>query len=223
MKQNVKIATLSIKGGVGKTQICATAAMHFSDHLIPVKVIDADLQQSLSRKRQRELAVRSDKWVPYTIDFINTSDIESVRLLMAEVNKYPCCFMFDCPGNVNDPGLTLIYQELDYAIIPYELNADSVDATILFARLFKQHFRAKLFFVPNKVSSVFEQRGEVRKAREDAVEALGKLGIITPDIKMTTCMNGYSTIDSLGRDKRSAIKEAFYEIMKPIWRVYNNK
>ena len=60
MKRSVKVITTSIKGGVGKTQICATQALYMVEKGIPIKVIDADIQQSLSRHRHRDLEVHPD-------------------------------------------------------------------------------------------------------------------------------------------------------------------
>ena len=221
MKRSVKVITTSIKGGVGKTQLCASAAMYFLEKGIPVKVIDADIQQSLYRHRQRDLAAHPDEWVPFSIDFLNTTDLETVKSIMNTISAIPCCFLIDCPGNINDPALSIIYQDADFAIIPFELNADSVDATIMFAEMFKEHFHGKMFFVPNKVSTVYEKRSEIRKTREDAMESLSKLGTVTPDIKLTTYLNGYSTLELLDWEHRKFITEAFLPIVKPIWRIYN--
>ena len=201
--------------------ITTTQALYFVEKGIPVKVIDADIQQSLSRHRLRELEAHPNEWVPYSVDFLNTTDINMVKSIMNTISTIPCCFLIDCPGNINDPALSIVYREADYAVIPFELNADSVDATIMFAELFKEHFPAKMFFVPNKVSPVFEKRGEVRKAREDAEAALGKLGTITPDIKLTTHLNGYSTLELLDRDKRRHVTDAFRVIASPIWKIFN--
>ena len=41
------------------------------------------------------------------------------------------------------------------------------------------------------------------------------------DIKLTTHLNGYSTLDLLDRDKRRHILDAFHPIVEPIWKVYN--
>ncbi len=221
MKRSIKVITTSIKGGVGKTQICATQALYMVEKGIPVKVIDADIQQSLSRHRQRDLEGHPDEWIPYSVDFLNTTDINMVKAVMDKISSLPCCFLIDCPGNISDPALSVIYRAADYAVIPFELNADSVDATVMFAEVFKANFSAKMYFVPNKVSPIYEKRGEVRKAREDAEAALGKLGIVTPDIKMTTHLNGYSTLDLLDRDKRRHVLDAFHPIVEPIWKVYN--
>lgn len=210
---NSVIITTGLKGGVGKTSICANFATFFVEQGVPVFVVDADIQQSLSRHRKRDLEATPSAQVPWPVEFLNTTDIEMVKNVMKRAKQLQCCVMVDCPGNIQDPALQVIYEAADIAIIPYELNSDSVDATIMFAQLFKKNFKAKMFFVPNKVSTVFEWRGEVRKAREDAMEALnGKLGTITPDMRLTTHLNSYSTIETYNRNKRAAIRDAFAPI-----------
>ena len=77
-----------------------------------------------------------------------------------------------------------------------------------------------MYFVPNKVSPIYEKRGEVRKAREDAEATLSKLGTITPDIKLTTHLNGYSTLELLDWDKRRHVTGAFRPIALPIWKIF---
>ena len=214
---NKIIITTSLKGGVGKTSLCGNFATFFVEQGVPVFVVDADIQQSLSRHRKRDLEGNPSVDVPWPVEFLNTTDIETVKNVMKQAKKLQCCVMIDCPGNIQDPALQVIYEAADMAIIPYELNSDSVDATIMFAQFFKQNFKAKMFFVPNKVSTVFEWRGEVRKAREDAMEALnGKLGTVTPDIRLTTHLNGYSTIETYNFKKRAAIRDAFAPIFRTI-------
>ena len=215
--ENHIIITTSLKGGVGKTSLCANFATFFVEQDVPVFVLDADIQQSLSRHRKRDLEASPSAQVPWPVEFLNTTNIETVKNVMKRAKQLQCCVMIDCPGNIQDPALQAIYQAADIAIIPYELNSDSVDATIMFAQLFKKNFKAKMFFVPNKVSTVFEWRGEVRKAREDAMEALnGKLGTVTPDMRLTTHLNGYSTIETYNWKKRAAIRDAFAPIFRSI-------
>ncbi|MBQ7414290.1 MAG: ParA family protein [Prevotella sp.] len=214
---NKVIITTSLKGGVGKTSLCANFATFFVEQGVPVFVLDADIQQSLSRHRKRDLEGNPSTDIPWPVEFLNTTDIEMVKSVMKKAKQLQCCVMIDCPGNIQDPALQVIYEAADMAIIPYELNSDSVDATIMFAKLFKKNYKAKMFFVPNKVSTVFEWRGEVRKAREDAVEALnGKLGTVTPDMRLTTHLNGYSTIETYNWKKRAAIRDAFAPIFHSI-------
>ena len=180
-------------------------------------VLDADIQQSISRHRKRDLTSHPSALIPWQVLFLNTTDLEGVKAMINRVKKLPCTVLIDCPGNIQDPALRIIYEAADVAIIPYELNSDCVDATVMFAELFKKNFTAKMFFVPNKVSTIFEKRGEVRKAREDSIEALNrKFGVITPDIRLTTHLNGYSTLELFDSEKRKVLRDAFAPIFKYI-------
>lgn len=221
MKKNLIILWTGMKGGTGKTQTCARAATHMVQLGIPVVVIDADIQQSLSRHRKRDLAARPSETAPWDCMFLNTTNYSQVEKVMERAKSIQACVLIDCPGNINDPSLQLIFRAADIAVVPFELNADSVDATVIFAQLFKQNFKAKMYFVPNKVSSLFWKRGEVRKAREDAMEMLDKkLGMVTPDIKLSTNMNGYSTMDLLNYDKRRIIHDAIEPVLRPVYQIF---
>ncbi len=216
MKNQIILFT-TIKGGTGKTTLCASAATYLVEQGIPVIVLDADVQQSLSRHRHRDLASCIFKDIPWQVQFMNTTDLSAVQKLIETAKSLPCCVLIDCPGNITDSALKCVYGAANVVVVPFELNSDSVDATVLFAEVFKNRFSAKMFFVPNKVSAIFEKRGEIRKAREDAMSALNnKFGVVTPDIKLTTKMNGYSTLEWNNYEKRIAIRDAFEPIFKEI-------
>ena len=224
-KKNQIILTTNQKGGVGKTQICATAATLFVQHNIPVVVLDADVQQSLSRHRARDLEARPTANTPWDCLFLNTSDMEAVEKMVERIHNLPCTVLIDCPGNISDSALNLIFAAADVAIVPFELNDDSVDATILFAKLIKKHFKKMdMLFVPNKVSTRFWKRGEVRKAKEDAMEQLHKkLGLVGADIKYSAQMNSYSTLERLTYEKKMIIKNALTPLLNPLMKMYDNK
>ena len=218
---NKIIVFSNIKGGTGKTQLCATAATFLLECGYPVYVIDADIQQSLSRHHQRDLEARPNADKLWPVYFLDTSDIDHVKDIIGQVKKFNCIVLIDCPGNINDPALQYIYEAADVAVVPMEYNSDVVDATVMFGEVLKENcFQSKekkIFFVPNKVSSVYERQGAVRKAREDAYELLiskRHLGWLTPEIRMTTLMNGYSTLDFLGYEKRKVVRDAFAPIVK---------
>ena len=61
---NKIILFTNIKGGVGKTSCCALFAQYLCENGYPVKVLDADIQASLSRHRERELAANPDAAIP---------------------------------------------------------------------------------------------------------------------------------------------------------------
>ncbi len=216
--KNKIIVFSSVKGGVGKTSLCANFATFFAEQGVPVIVIDVDRQRSLSRHRERDLKAQPGADIPWNIEWLNTKDIENVRTMIERAKQLPCCVLIDCPGNIQDEALEVIFEAANIAVVPYELNSDSVDATILFAQTFSTGYDAKMFFIPNKVSAVFEKRSETRKAREDAIEGLKKLGTITPDMKYTVHLSEYSTIEVYNWKKRAAIRDAFAPIYKYVKR-----
>lgn len=218
---NKIIVFSSIKGGVGKTQLCATYATLLVECNYPVYVIDADIQQSLSRHRDRDLEAHPNADVPWNVHFLDTSDIDNVKDIIRQAKRFKSLILIDCPGNINDPALQYIYEAADVAVVPMEYNADVVDATVMFGEVLKTNFfqskRKRIFFVPNKVSAIWEKQGAVRKAREDAYEQLIEkrhLGWLTPEIRMTTLMNGYSTLDSLGYERRKVVRDSIAPIVK---------
>ena len=52
--ENKIILFSNVKGGVGKSTLCSMFATYCAEKGIPTAVVDADLQQSLVRQRQRE-------------------------------------------------------------------------------------------------------------------------------------------------------------------------
>lgn len=215
------IITTGIKGGTGKTQICATAATFFLECGMPVYVIDADMQQSLSRHRKRDLEAHPNEDVLWSVYFLDTRNVDHVKDIISQAKKFDCLVLIDCPGNIYDPALQYIFEAADVAIVPFEYNSDVVDATVMFGEVLKENFfqskKKRIFFVPNKVSAVWEKQGAVRKAREDAYELLiskRHLGWLTPEVRMTTLMNGYSTLELLGYEKRKVIKDALIPVVR---------
>ena len=65
--KNCIIVCAGLKVGAGKSCVCANLAMHLIDQGIPVIVYDADIQQTLVRHRQRELAEHSEAQPPYQL------------------------------------------------------------------------------------------------------------------------------------------------------------
>ena len=63
--KNCIIVSAGLKGGGGKSTVCANLAMHLIDQGIPVIFYDADIQQTLVR--QRELAEHPNEQPPYQL------------------------------------------------------------------------------------------------------------------------------------------------------------
>ena len=69
----------NIKGGVGKTSCCALFAQYLCENGYPVKVLDADIQASLSRHRERELAANPDAAIPWEVSTVDGIFIKVIK------------------------------------------------------------------------------------------------------------------------------------------------
>lgn len=127
----------NIKGGVGKTTLCALFASYLAEKGIPVFAMDADLQASLYRHRQREKNVDPDTSAPWAVEMLNTSDGKKLEETISKLKSVPGIVLIDCPGNLNDRNLEHIYKAADVAVIPMSFDADTVDATGIFIKAFK--------------------------------------------------------------------------------------
>lgn len=77
--ENKIVLFSNIKGGVGKTTLCALFASYLAENGIPVIAIDADLQASLYRHRQREQDVAVEVQAPWNVDLLDTADSKQLK------------------------------------------------------------------------------------------------------------------------------------------------
>ena len=91
----------NIKGGVGKTSTCALFAQYLYESGYPVMTLDADIQASLSRHRERELAANPDVAVPWDVSTIDTTDRQSLQSSIEEAKKFEGIVLVDMPGTLN--------------------------------------------------------------------------------------------------------------------------
>ena len=211
--KNKIITFCSIKGGCGKSNLCANFAMYLIGQGIPVVVYDADIQQTLFRHRQREMAEHPDVQPPYQLMKFNTDNPEAVKANLEQLKQVPAVILFDCPGNIQDAGLQHIYAAADIAVVPTRYDIDNLDATVLFSELFTKISKAKMVFIPNCINAIEERREEVAAARDQAYNLLHKYGYITPRIKQSVTVKCYSTIAPLDKYQRMAVKYAFEKIL----------
>ncbi len=83
--QNKVIIFSNIKGGVGKTTLCALFASFLAERGVPVIVVDADLQASLFRHRQREADADPDTQAPWNVELLSTGDADKVAAVMGKL------------------------------------------------------------------------------------------------------------------------------------------
>lgn len=210
--QNTILTFTNIKGGTGKSTLSAIFASYLVSKGIPVFVVDADLQASLYRHRQREVDVDPDAKIPWTIEMLNTAEYKNVEETIAKLKQVPGVVIIDCPGNLNDKNLLLVYQAADVAIIPMSFDADTVDATGIFVKAMKRVSSAKLIFAPNRINTS-EGKSEELRQRAQTTELLGLVGTVLPRIKQSVVVKRYTTLYPLDKPKIDAVEKAFDRII----------
>lgn len=213
--ENRTILFSNIKGGVGKTSLCALLASYLAERGIPVIVIDADLQASLYRHRQREKSADPGAQAPWNVELLDTSDGERLRALIDKVKSVPGVVLIDCPGNLNDRNLEYIYKQADTAIIPISFDADTVDATGIFIKAMKTVSTAGLMFLPNRIN-VSERKSEELRQRTQTIELLGLVGTVLPIVKQSVAIKRYTTLYPLERNQNVALAPAFDKIIEEL-------
>ena len=211
--KNQTVIFSNIKGGVGKTTLCALFASYLVGKGYPVIAIDADLQASLYRHRKREKDVAPEAQAPWNVELLDTSDREHIKQLVDKLKKVPGIVLIDCPGNLNDRSLEWIYKSTDTAIIPISFDADTVDATGIFVKAFKSVSSANLIFVPNRINTAERKPAELRQ-REQTTGYLGLVGTVTPTVKQSVAVKRYSTLYPLEKTQTDVLEPAFNKIIE---------
>ena len=205
----------NIKGGVGKT----TTSAHFTEYLtekgLPAIAVDADLQASLSRHRERELEADPEHPVPWEIIKLNTLDASKLKADMKKLRQKDGIIVIDCPGNLNDNNLSVIYSMADLIVIPMSYDVDTIDATGIFVSVIRQTTSARLVFLPNRINTT-EGKAHEREMRDETISILGKLGTVTPRIKQSVVIKRYSTLYPLDKYQYAAVEHAFDRIIEEI-------
>ncbi len=213
--ENKIVLFSNIKGGVGKTTLCALFASYLAENGIPVIAIDADLQASLYRHRQREQDVAVEVQVPWNVDLLDTADSKQLKKVMTQLKKVSGIVLIDCPGNLNDRNLEYIYKNADTAVIPISFDPDTVDATGIFIKALKSVSEAQLVFIPNRIITS-ERKSEELRQRAQTTELLGLVGTVTPTVKQSVAVKRYTTLYPLEKAQLDIVEPAFSKIMEII-------
>lgn len=216
MDQNKIILLSNIKGGVGKTSLCGMLATYMAMQGLPVIVVDADLQQSLCRHRQRESKAYPDVKVPWQVATLDTSNVENVKRAVEKLKGVAGYVLVDCPGYMNEQGLVPLFKAADCVVIPMAYDQDTVDATGVFIKVFRKiNQNAKLLFLPNRINASEGNRVEMEQ-RKQTIEILGKVGRVLPRIKQSVIVKRYNTIYPLDSYQSNLVKFPFDKIIEEI-------
>ena len=230
--KNKTIAFANQKGGCGKTTLCTLFADYLAELGIPVCVVDADLQRTISYIRKenlrKEQKVASEApWTVQTFDIKRpkNSSLEdftkTVDGLMEAAGTLKGCVLFDTPGNLTEEGLTPIYSKVDYIICPYLYDQATLSSTGVFITVvdvLRKNFpdmKAKLVFIPNAVQKGVGLQEEHEMWKQvDAIFA--KKGIVTPKIDRKVCLQRYSTLE-ITKEQKDVVSTCFDFIIKKLY------
>ena len=205
----------NLKGGTGKTTLCALFATYCVSKGIGVAMVDADIQQSISRLRSRELSNMENPQEPWQIISLDTSSVKGVELMMENLKSIPGWILVDCQGNLNDNGLLPIFKAADIVISPLSYENIVIDATSLFIKVFRKVSEAPVLLLPNRINDAEGTKAE-REQRISIIKSLGQLGSIMPRIKQSVAIKRFSTIYSLDRSQTKYVQEAFDAIIRKL-------
>lgn len=214
--KNKIILFSNIKGGVGKSTMCAMFATYCAEKGIPTAVVDADLQQSLVRQRERELkSADGEVQEPWQLISLDTSDVKGVENMMENLKTIPGWILIDCPGNLNDNGLLPVFKAADAVVVPISYEDIVVDATSVFIQVFRKISDATLCFLPNRINEAEGTKVE-REQRVETIKILGQLGMVAPRIKQGVAIKRFTTLYALDTYQTRAVEYPFDQIIKKL-------
>ena len=182
----------NIKGGVGKTTLSAHFTEYLAEHEYPVAAVDADLQASLSRHRERDVKEDPQRPLPWEVIKLNTFDGEKVKAVVKKLKQVDGIIVVDCPGNLNDNNLSILFEAADFIVVPMAFDV-----------------------LPNRIN-VSEGRAQDLAIRDKDIKDLNKVGKVMPRIKQSVVIKRYTTIYPLDMYQYMTLEEPFEAIIKEI-------
>lgn len=208
----------NIKGGVGKTTLCAHFTEYLAEQEFPVAAVDADLQASLSRHRERDVKEDPKRPIPWEVIKLNTFEKDKVESVVKKLKKVDGIIVVDCPGNLNDNNLSVLFEAADLIVVPMAFDVDTIDATGIFVNVVKKRSKAKLLFLPNRIN-VSEGKAKELEMRDKTIKDLNRIGKVLPRIKQSVIIKRYTTIYPLDMYQYMALEEPFNVIVAEIKKI----
>ena len=208
----------NIKGWVGKTTLCAHFTEYLAEQEFPVAAVDADLQASLSRHRERDVKEDPKRPIPWEVIKLNTFEKDKVESVVKKLKKVDGIIVVDCPGNLNDNNLSVLFEAADLIVVPMAFDVDTIDATGIFTNVVKKRSKAKLLFLPNRIN-VSEGKAKELEMRDKTIKDLNRIGKVLPRIKQSVIIKRYTTIYPLDMYQYMALEEPFNAIIAEIKKI----
>lgn len=143
------------------------------------------------------------------------------KFVVKKLKQVDGIIVVDCPGNLNDNNLSILFEAADFIVVPMAFDVDTIDATNIFINVVKKRSKAKLLFLPNRIN-VSEGRAQDLAIRDKDIKDLNKVGKVMPRIKQSVVIKRYTTIYPLDMYQYMTLEEPFEAIIKEIKRRNNS-
>jgi len=205
MKTPVIICFANQKGGVGKTTLSICFANYLISKGVKCMVVDCDTQQSIGKRRRRDIEKYGDHMLPYPVKTCPSINTESLGKLLSEIfNKDEFeVVIFDCPCGMPANWEIVLINNSDIVVVPYQyqhLVLASTTEFILYVSSIIEKFRkdspCHLFMIPNISDKRVGTLSELRMwdiVREQYTEK----GTVTPKIFRQADMPRIGTVANL--------------------------
>ena len=210
------ITFANMKGGVGKSTICVSLSNYLASQGFMVRIYDVDIQSTLARARQEELALEPDRRPLFEI---TSERIERFCWRMQAVEKLSGYTMIDLPGSYSKEVIEIL-KHSDVVIVPFQYESYSYDATGMFAThldLIKERdpsFSIQAIYVPNQVNPTIGRK-EDKELWATWEAEIRKKAILAPGIPDKVCMKRRSTL-YLNPKERDCVTPCFEYLLERI-------
>lgn len=211
------------KGGVGKTTLCATFANFLVTMGVRVLVIDCDFQHSIVKRREVDIRKYGEQNLPYEVVGHDANDRDAVVSLMDKLRNDPSIdvALMDSPGSLKASGLTTMFANSDYLVIPFHYDVTTIPSTATFLMFinrlqeFVRDMDTRLIMVPNMNDGRVGKKVELT-LWEKTRETFARYGMVTEKIPKRADMERISTMACLDM-QASIVKPVFTTIYREIF------
>lgn len=193
------------KGGVGKTTLCAAFANYLVTMGVRVIVIDCDFQHSIVKRRSVDIRKYGEENLPYEVVAFNANDKDGMAALMEKLRNDPSIdiVLMDSPGSLKADGLSTMFANSDFIIVPFHYDVTTVPSTatfLMFVNRLKEavggRMNARLIMVPNMNDGRVGKKTELLMW-EKTQETFSRYGMVTDKIPKRADMERISTMADL--------------------------
>lgn len=211
------------KGGVGKTTLCAAFANYLVTMGVRVMVIDCDFQHSIVKRREVDIRKYGERNLPYEVIGVDANDKDGMEELMEKLRNEPGIdiVLMDSPGSLKARGLSVMFANSDYIIIPFHYDVTTVPSTATFLMFLSRlreavrNMNARLVLVPNMNDGRVGKKTELLMW-EKTQETFSRYGMVTDKIPKRADMERISTMADLDM-QASIVRPVFKAVYADIF------